>query len=168
MAQKPSERELELAARVNELADDEVAPKVASIAMLSLAVAFLRTHVGKGVITFIVAMFVIYQGWAAFNDARQGMADLQAKRAEAGQLEAEATAVNASINGGSVQLETLLAQIAKTQAEADQAKAEANAQTQLFNGMSVAVAQKKADVAALEAQFRNEATGLRFLMNVNR
>lgn len=165
MAKQPNKRELELAARVNELHDAAERPSVAGVGIFSLAVNFLMGHVTRGMMTVGLLVFIAYQGWAAFNDGQQAMADLQTKRAEVGQTQAEAVAINANVDGGPMQLETLLAQVAKTQAEADQAKADADAQTQIFNGMSVAVAQKQADVAALEAEVQKEAATLRLYMN---
>ena len=49
MAKEPNERELKLAARVNELSDAEAAPTVAGVGMFSLAVNFLMRRVTKGI-----------------------------------------------------------------------------------------------------------------------
>lgn len=166
MAKEPNERELELAARVNELSDADAAPTVASVGIFALVVDFLKRRVTRGIMTVCLIVFIAYHGWEAFNGSQQAMADLQTKRAEAGQMEAEAAAINANVGGKSMQLETLLAQIGKTQAEADQAKADADAQTQLINGMPVALAQKQADVAALKGEAQSEAAGLRMLLTV--
>ncbi len=166
MAEQPSKRELELAARVNELHDAAERPSVAGVGIFSLAVNFLMGHITRGMMTVGLLVFIAYQGWAAFNDSQQATADLQTKRAEVGQTQAEAAAINANVEGGPMQLETLLAQVAKTQAEADQLKADADAQTQIFNGMPVAVAQKLADVAALEAELKKQAASLHVFMSV--
>jgi hypothetical protein len=164
MAEKPNERELALAARVNELSDADAAPTIASVGIFALVVDFLKRRVTRGVMAVALLVFIAYHGWAAFNDSQQSMADLQTKRAEAGQMEAEAAAINSNASGGSMQLETLLAQIGKTQAEADQAKADADAQTQLINGMPVAVAQEQANVAAAEAEAQQETAKVRQLV----
>jgi hypothetical protein len=166
MADEPNKRELALAARVNELEDADAAPTVAGVGMFSLAVNFLMRRVTKEIMTIALLMFIAYHGWAAFNDSQQSTADLQTKRAEAGQMEAEAAAINSNAGGGSMQLETLLAQISKTQAEADQAKADAEAQNQMIDGTPAAVAQKKAEVETEEQNVRKVLADHRYIVHV--
>ena len=80
--------------------------------------------------------------------------------------EADAAAQNEIVNGASMRLQTLRAEIAKTQAEADAAKAEADAQMQIIDGLPAAVALKKAEVETAEAKVKTEIQNQRQVVNL--
>ncbi len=76
MSKEPTEKELELAARVNELDDASMRPAVAGGGLLSAAVNFLMGHVTRGIMAVGLIIFIAYHGWIGVNSVLQLRADL--------------------------------------------------------------------------------------------
>jgi len=155
MTSEPTNKELELAARANELADAAALPTGASGGILGQAVNFLMGHVTRGILTAGLAVFIAYHAWAAFNDSQQMVADLQTKRAEVGQAQAEAAALNKKVADTTTAQKTLEAELKKTQADADAAQADAAAATHSVDGMSARVRQLRAELEQKQADAKS-------------
>lgn len=128
MTPEPTEKELQLAERVNDLSDAAARPVVAGGGLLSAAANFLMRRVSRGMMTAALTVFIAYQGWEAFNGSLQAMAELQNKRAEAGAAIAEANALNAKTGGVTLEVARLKAELEKLQQQAAATQADADAQ----------------------------------------
>ena len=80
MSQKPTDSELKLAAKVNELEDGAMPPIVSGGGLLVAAVNFLLGKVSRGIMTLCLSLFIAYQSWQAFNSSQQLFNELQSKR----------------------------------------------------------------------------------------
>ncbi|MGD0762517.1 MAG: hypothetical protein ABR929_04870 [Roseiarcus sp.] len=152
MASEPSDKELELAARVNELDDDALRPAVAGSGLLAAAVNFLLGRVTKGIVTAVLTVFIAYHAWEAFNASQQLTADLQIKTAEAGKMIAEAKAITAKTGETTLRFAALQAELDKTQQQAIAAKADADAQNAIVDGASVRLRTLQAELDKTQQQ----------------
>ncbi len=152
MPSEPSKRELELAARVNELDDAAMRTPVGGSGLLAAAVNFLMGRVTRGIMTAALTIFVAYHGWTALNSAQQLVADLQTKQAEVGQAQAEANALNSKAGDATVARATLEAELKKTQEQAAAARADADAQNAIINGASVRLVTLRAELEKTQAE----------------
>jgi hypothetical protein len=151
MQTEPTSKELGLAERANELEDAASRPKIAGGGLLADAINFVTAHVPPKLITAALVVFLAYHAWDYFNRAQQMVAQLEAKRAEAAQVQADADAQNAKIKDESLKLATVRAELAKTQADAATAKAEAAAQGARRSGDTVRLATLTAELAKTQA-----------------
>jgi chromosome segregation ATPase len=145
MKKEPTPKELDLAARVNEFDDAVSRPKIAGGGLLADAINFLTARVPQRLTAAALVVFLSYHAWDYYNRGQQMVAQLEAKRAEAVQTQADADAQNAVINGESVKSATIRAELARVEADAATAKAEAEAQSSI-------VGEKTARLATLQAE----------------
>ena len=151
MSQEPTDNELKLAAKVNELEDASIRPVVTGGGLLAAAVNFLLGKVSRGIVTLCLSLFIAYQSWQAFNSSQQLYGQLQSKRAEARTAVSEAIALNTK-NGDKTNAQaTLESEIRKTQADAQTAEADYLAASHRVDGMSAQLAKIRADIAKAQA-----------------
>ncbi len=105
-----------------------------------------------GIMTAALTIFIAYHGWTALNSAQQLVADLQTKRAEAGQAIAEANALNGKAGYETMARATLEAELKKTQEQAAAARADADAQNAVINGASMRLATIRAELEKTQAE----------------
>lgn len=152
MADEITEKELKLAARVNELSDAAERPVVTGGGLLSAASNFLMRRVSRGIMTAFLVVFSFYHGWEAYNGSLQNLADLQKKRAEAGSAIAEATALNAKTDRETLALGGMRAELVKLEQEAAAAQAEADAQNTVIGEASVKLQTLRAEIDKTRAE----------------
>jgi hypothetical protein len=152
MANEPSKKELELAARVNELDDAVLRPAVAGSGLLAAAVNFLLGRVSRGIMSSLLIVVIAYHGWEAFNSSQQLTADLQIKTAEAGKMIVEAKAITAKTGETTLRFAALQADLEKTQQQAMAAKADADAQNAIIDGASVRLRTLQAELDKVQQQ----------------
>lgn len=146
MSNEPTKKELQLAARVNELDDAAARPVLGDGGLFAAAVKFLMSRVSRGMVAAVLAIFIAFHAWEAFNDSQQWTAELQSKRAEAGKAIAEAGALNKKAGEETTERATRIAEMRKIQAEADAAQAEADAATHSVDGVPARLAQLRAEL----------------------
>jgi hypothetical protein len=159
MPTEPTDRELELARRLDALEAQATRPVIAGGGLLCAIVNGIIARVPPKLITMAVVVFLAWNGWDYFNRWQQLSAETQKLEAKAAALAADADAKGLNIDGDPLQtrkmiadIATLRAEIARTRAEADKTQAEADAQNQKIGEIKIAVLQKEAEVAALEAE----------------
>jgi septal ring factor EnvC (AmiA/AmiB activator) len=155
MSEKPTDNEINLAKKVIELDESATRPVIPGGDPVSAATNFVLQRVTKGTITAIVFMIILYQGWMAFNSSKQLVADLQRKRAEVGEAQADAVAVNKRIGEQTTAQRTLEAELQKTKADADAAQAEAEAATHSVDGVPARLAQLQAELQQKQAEAKD-------------
>jgi hypothetical protein len=152
MTTEPTDKELKLADRVNELSEAAARPVVTGGGLFAQAVNFLMRRVSRGMITTALIFFIGYHGWEAFNGALQSTAKLQGKRAEVGSVIAEITALNTQTKNGNVALDKVAAEIDLLQQQAASIQAEADAQNKMIGDASVSLRTIRAQIAKTEAE----------------
>ena len=152
MSNEPTEKELKLAARVNELDDAAARPALGDGGLFAAAVKFLMSRVSRGMMAAALSIFIAFHAWEAFNEAQQWMSELQTKRAEAGKAIAEANGLNAMAGNSTVARATLEAELSKTQEQAAAAEADAAAQNEIINGASMRLQTLRAEIEKTKAE----------------
>lgn len=152
MSNEPTEKELKLAARVNELGDAAARPTLGDGGLFAAAVKFLMSRVSRGMMAAALSIFIAFHAWEAFNELQQLTAELQTKRAEAGKMIAELVALNGMSGNGTVARATLEAELQKTQEQAAAAAADAAAQNEIVNGASMRLQTLRAEIAKTQAE----------------
>lgn len=152
MTDKITDKELELAAHVNELSDAAERPVVAGGGLLAAATNFLMRRVSRGILAALLVVFCFYHGWEAYNGSLQNLADLQTKRAEAGSAIAEATALNAKTERETLALASMRADLAKLEQQAAAAQVEADAQNTVIGEASVKLLTLRAEIDKARAE----------------
>jgi chromosome segregation ATPase len=152
MADEPTEKELKLAARVNELDDAAAQPVLGDGGLFAAAVKFLMSRVSRGMMAAALSIFIAFHAWEAINEAQQSMSELQTKRGEAGKAIAEANALNAMIGNTTIARATLEAELKKTQEQAAAAEADAAAQNEIVNGASIRLQTLRAEIEKTRAE----------------
>jgi hypothetical protein len=152
MSESLTAKEGELAGRVHRLQDTRKRPMLTGGGILAETLNFISAHVPPRLIQAALVVFLAYHAWDYFNRAQQMVAQVEAKRAEAAQAQAETDAKNNLIKGNTAALATLIADLEKTQAEAATAKAEAEAQAAKIRGDSVRLATLKAELENTQAE----------------
>jgi hypothetical protein len=155
MADDITDKELKLAERVNDLSDAAARPVVAGGGLLAAATNFLMRRVSRGIMTAALTVFIAYQGWEAFNGSLQAMADLQIKRAEAGQMAAEAIAINDKTGNSSLILKNMEAELDKLQQQAAAASADADAQNAIIGDASMKLQTLRANLDKTQQEARS-------------
>ncbi len=158
MSDKISDKELQLAVRVNELNDAAALPGAVGGGLLGAAANFLLRRVSRGFIAACLLMFTAYHGWEAFNGALQSTATLQNKRAERDQAIARANAYNTTDGEGhALALQTMLAEIEKVKAQAAATQAEADAQNAKIGDSTVRLRTMREEIANTQAEAKTAA-----------
>ncbi len=152
MTGEPTEKELKLAARVNELDDAAAQPVLGDGGLFAAAVKFLMSRVSRGMMAAALSIFIAFHAWEAINEAQQSMSELQTKRAEAGKAIAEANALNAMTGNTTIARATLEAELKKTQEQAAAAEADAAAQNEIVNGASMRLQTLRAEIEKTKAE----------------
>ena len=152
MASEPTDKELELAARVNELDDAALRPVVAGSGLLAAAANFLMSRVSRWIMVTLLTVVIAYHGWGALNSAQQLMADLRTKQAEVGQAQAEAVALTTKVHDATIARATLEADLQRTQGQAAAAKADADAQNANIGDVSMRLARVRAELEKTKAE----------------
>lgn len=152
MTEKITDKELELAARVNDLSDAAARPVVTGGGLFAQTANFLMRRVSRGMMTTALIFFIGYHGWEAFNGALQSMADLQAKRAEAGMAVSEATALNTKTKNGTVAVDSMQSEIERLQQQAAATQAEADAQNAMIGDGTLKLQTIRAEIAKTKAE----------------
>ena len=151
MVKEPTKKELELAARANELDDAAALPTVIGGGFLGQAVGFLLRHVSRGILTAGLALFIAFHAWTGFNESLLSRAELQEKRAKTGLSQAEAAALNSKTGEITTAQKTVEADLQKTRADASTAQAEADAFTHSVDGVSARLRQLRAELEQKQA-----------------
>lgn len=158
MSWQPTERELDLAKRLDALEAQAARPVVAGGGLLSAIANGIISHVPPKLVTGALLVFLIWHGWDYFNKWQQLSAETQALEAKAATIAADADAKGIKIDGLPlrtskmlVEIKSLKADIARLQAEGEKVQAEADAQNQRIQGVKLAVLQKQAEVEEAEA-----------------
>jgi hypothetical protein len=152
MSDKITENELKLADRVNELSDAAARPVVGGGGLLPAAANFLMRRVSRGMMTTALVVFIAFQGFEAFNGVVQAMADLQAKRAEVGTTIAEAEALNTKVDGETVAVRSMKAEIDRLEQQAAATQAEANAQNTIIEDGTIKLQTLRAEITKTKAE----------------
>jgi hypothetical protein len=171
MSWHPTERELDLAKRLDALEAQAARPVVSGGGLLSQIVTGVVSRVPPRLVTTALVVFLAWHGWDYFNRWQQLSAETQKLEAKAAALAADADAKGLSLDGETLQTQkmrteiaTLQADIARTQAEADKARAEADAQNQQIGKVKIAVLQKQAEVSEAEATATEQIQSAKTLM----
>jgi hypothetical protein len=151
VADQITENELKLAERVNDLSDAAARPVVAGGGLFAAAGNFLMQRVSRGLIMAALAVFIAYHGWEAYNGSLQALANLQAKRAEAGTAIAEATALNAKTKAGTLALANMKAELERLQQQAAETQAKADADNTIINDQTVKLQTIRAEIDKTKA-----------------
>ncbi len=151
MNEKVTDKELELAARANDLNDAAARPIVAGGGLLSAAANFLMQRVSRGLMMAALTVFIAYHGWEAYNGSLQALADLQTKRAEAGTAIAEATALRAQTKAGTLALANMKAELERLQQQAAETQAKADADNTVINNQTVKLQTIRAEIDKTKA-----------------
>lgn len=146
MKTEPTQAELELAARINDLEDAALRPPVPGGGLFGAAFNFLGSHVPKGLAIAVLAVVIAYHGWDAVNKLQLMQAELGIKHGETGQTQAEARAVNTQAEGATLLQKKLEADLKEIQAKADAAEAEASAATHSVGGATARLRQLRAEL----------------------
>jgi hypothetical protein len=154
MSDNITDKELKLAERVNELSDAAARPAVAGGGLFAAASNFLMRRVSRGLMTAALTVFIAYQGWEAYNGSLQALADVQAKRAEAGTAIAEANALNAKMDASSVAFASMKAELEKLQQQAAATQADADAQNSVIGDSTVKLQTLRAEIEKTQAEAR--------------
>jgi cell division protein FtsB len=152
MSDKITENELKLADRVNELSDAAARPVVTGGGLFAQAVNFLMRRVSRGIMTTALIVFIAYHGFEAFNGALQAMADLQGKRAEVGATIAEEKALNTKVDGETVAVRTMKAEIDRLEQQAAATQAQADAENAKIGDGTVSLQKLRAEIAKTKAE----------------
>jgi hypothetical protein len=152
MSEPLTAKESELAGRVHRLQDAGKRPTLAGGGMVAETLNSISAHVPPLLIQAALVVFLAYHAWDYFNRAQQMVAQVESKRAEAAQAQAETDAKNTLIKGNTAALATLIAELDKTQADAATAKADAEAQAARIRGDSVRLATLKAELENTQAE----------------
>jgi hypothetical protein len=152
MSDKITDKELKLADRVNELSDAAARPVVTGGGLFAQAVNFLVRRVSRGIMTTALIVFIAYHGFEAFNGALQGMADLQGKRAEVGATIAEEKALNTKVDGETVAVRTMKAEIDRLEQQAAATQAQADAENAKIGNGTVSLQKLRAEIAKTKAE----------------
>ena len=171
MSWQPTERELDLAKRLDALEAQAARPVVSGGGLLSQIVTGVISRVPPRLVTTALVVFLAWHGWDYFNRWQQLSAETQKLEAKAATLAADADAKGLNLDGETLQTQrmrteiaTLQADIARTQAEADKARAEANAQNQQIGKVKLAVLQKQAEVNEAEAEAQGTIEEAKYLI----
>jgi hypothetical protein len=154
MTDEPTLEEIKLAKRVNELDEAATRPQIASGGLLSAAAHFVLNRVSRPVFSSVLVVFIAYHGWEAINTAQQLRADLDTKRAQAGQMSAQADAANARIRDSNVLTAQMQADLEKLQAQARSVEADAAAQNHNLDGQTVRLRTVRAELETVQQQAR--------------
>jgi len=152
MSDKITDNELKLADRVNELSDAAARPVVTGGGLFAQAANFLMRRVSRGMMTTALIVFIAYHGFETFNGALQAMADLQAKRAEVGTTIAEAEALNTKVDGETVAVRTMKAEIDRLEQQAAATQAAADAQNAMIGNGTIKLQTILAEIAKTKAE----------------
>lgn len=147
-----TDKELKLAARIDDLHEDAARPEFSGGGLLSMASGFLFGKVSRGLIAAALILFIGFHAWQGFNDVPQKLADLTAKQSEAGKAIAEANALGGKIGDKTIARATLEAELSKLQSDAQTAEADAEAQATIVNGATVRLQTIRADIAKTQAE----------------
>src|ERR1700733_11964482 len=107
MSEPLTAKESELAGRVHKLLDARKRPMLTGGGMLAETLNFISAHVPPLLIQAALVVFLAYHAWDYFNRAQQMVAQVQAKRAEAEETQAEADARSDKIEGEATKLATV-------------------------------------------------------------
>jgi hypothetical protein len=152
MADNITDKELKLAERVNDLSDAAARPVIGGGGLLAAAANFLMQRVSRGLIMAGLTIFIAYHGWEAYNGSLQALADLQTKRAEAGTIIAEATALNAKTKTGTLALANMKVELDRLQQQAAETQAKADADNTIINDESVKLQTIRAEIDKTKAE----------------
>ena len=171
MSRKPTDRELDLARRLEALEAQAARPVISGGGLLSHIVNGIVSRVPPKLVTIALVVFLAWHGWDYFNRWQQLSAETQKLEAKAATLAAEADAKGLPLEGETLQTQKMRAEIAalqaeilRTQAEGDKAQAEANAQNQQIGEVKIAVLQKQAEVNEAEATAEGQIQASKTLM----
>jgi hypothetical protein len=172
MSWQPTERELNLAKRLDALETHVARPVISGGGLLSQLLNGIISRVPPKLVTTGLVVFLAWCGWDYFNRWQQLSAETQKLEAKAATLAADADAKGINVDGETLQTQKmrteiamLRTEIAKTQAEADKARAEADAQNQKIDNVKIAVLQKQAEVAQAEAGAQSAIANGKYLMS---
>jgi hypothetical protein len=152
MSDNITDKELKLADRVNELSDAAARPVVTGGGLFAQAVNFLMRRVSRGMMTTALIVFIAYHGFEALNGAVQAMADLQGKRAEVGTTIAEAESLNTKVDGETVIVRSMKAEIDRLEQQAAATQAEADAQNASIGDGTIKLQTLRAEIAKTKAE----------------
>jgi cell division protein FtsB len=143
-----TDKELELAAKVNDLSDAAARPVVTGGGLFAQAGNFLMRRVSRGIITAVLMVFIAYHGWEAFNGSQQALAKLKSTRADAGAAVAKATALNTR----TMALDNKRAEIEKLKQQAAAIQVEADAQRTIVGDSTVKLQTLRAEISKTKAE----------------
>ncbi len=152
MTTSPTEDELKLATRVNDLEDQAAQPVLGDGGLFAAAVKFLMSRTSRGMTAAALSIFIAFHAWVGFNQSQQLMAQLQIKSAEADKAAAEAIALKSITGGSTIARATLEAELKKTQELAAAAEADAAAQNAIINGASMRLQTLRAEIQKTRAE----------------
>ena len=152
MGQEPTQDEVDLAKRINDLEGKAARPVIAGEGAVVAALNFINSLVPKWLITTTIAVFLAFHAWDYYNKAQQVAAQTQAVEAEAAQVSVDAAAQGEIIDSESLRAKTLEAELAKTQAEAAQTRAEADALNKKIGDGSLRLQTVEAELAKTQAE----------------
>ena len=155
MTQEPTQRELELARRLEALEAQTARPSISGGGIVVNTLNNLMQKVPPWIVTWAVVAFLAFHGWQKTNEAFQLHAETMRLQAEAAKAAAKLAAIKQdSGQGETLALESLRADIAKAEAARDSAKAEADAQNQIIDGATARVGTLQADIETVEQEAR--------------
>jgi len=171
MSWQPTERELDLAKRLEALETQASRPVVSGGGLLATIVNGIIARVPTWLITTSLLVFLAWEGWDYFNSWQQLSAETEKLEAQKAKLAADADAKGLNIEGETLRTQSmraeiaqLRAEIARTKAEADKSQAEADAQNQEIGKVKLAVLQKQAEVQEAEAAAQAKIQNIKFTM----
>ena len=155
MTQEPTQRELELARRLEALEAQTARPSISGGGIVDNTLNSLMQKVPPWIVTWAVVAFLAFHGWQKANEAFQLHAETLKLQAEAAKAAAKLGAIKQDGGQGeTLALESLRADIAKAEAARDSAKAEADAQSQIIDGATARVGTLQADIETVEQENR--------------
>lgn len=152
MTQEPTEREIALGKRVEELETQAARPQLGGGGVIASTVNALSHRTPKFLLQVIVLGAMAYWGYEFFQRAQQLAFETQKLEAESASKATQADAMRASINGESLAIKAMRAEIAQTTAAADAARAEADAQGKVIDGASMQLRRLQAEIQNAEAE----------------
>jgi len=152
MSWQPTERELELAKRLDALEAQASRPVVAGGGLLTTVVNELISRVPRKLVTTALLVFLGWHGWDYFNRWQQLSAETLKLEAKAAALAADADAKGLRLDDDTLQTARMRAEVAKLQAEADKATAEADAQSTRVGNATIRLKSLQADIARTQAE----------------